>query len=225
MKKQSNLEKFEGFLSKLTPEIEAEVLAQQEDDAPDEEEWEQCKGSIKNDRKDHKIRYELIPDEPIHELAKVFTAGADKYGPDRWQNLDNGFNRYLGAAFRHLHEYRSGNRYDEETRCMHLAQVLWNVTAMLWYDMHGKGLYPFCEQDDSSGNEGNLMADQSNAAHSEVMGNSSFNAFQLEFIERRREKHIEEGMDPYEAHQKATAEADAIFLKPIREKMRSTAES
>ena len=104
--------------------------------------------SVKNDRKDHKVRWDLIPMEPINEIAKVYTAGAVKYGPDRWQNLENGFNRYRGAACRHLFEYMQGNRYDKETKCMHLAQAAWNLIAMIWLDMHGKGLFPF-EEDKS----------------------------------------------------------------------------
>ena len=105
--------------------------------------------SVKNDRKDHKIRWDLIPMDAINEIAKVYTAGADKYGENRWQNLKNGLERYRGAAFRHLFAYMQGSRYDEETKCMHLAQCAWNVIAMLWLDMHDKGKFPFVSIDDS----------------------------------------------------------------------------
>lgn len=37
-------------------------------------------GSIKNDRLDHKLRWELLDLSLLEEVVKVYTAGADKYG-------------------------------------------------------------------------------------------------------------------------------------------------
>ena len=87
--------------------------------------------SIKNDRKDKKLMWELLPLEDIEDVIKVYTEGANKYGVNTWQNLENGYNRYKAALFRHLLEYEKGNEYDEETGCRHLAQVVWNAIAML----------------------------------------------------------------------------------------------
>ena len=87
--------------------------------------------SIKNDRKDKKLMWELLPLEDIEDVVKVYTEGANKYGVNTWQNLENGYNRYKAALFRHLLEYEKGNEYDEETGCRHLAQVVWNAIAML----------------------------------------------------------------------------------------------
>ena len=87
--------------------------------------------SKKNDRKDDKPMWELLPLQDIEDVVKVYTAGAKKYGPDRWQNLPDGYNRYKAALFRHLVEYEKGNWLDEETGCIHLAQVVWNAIAML----------------------------------------------------------------------------------------------
>ena len=108
--------------------------------------------SVKNDRKDEKPMWELLPLEDMEDIVKVYTAGAVKYGPDRWQNLDNGYKRYKAALFRHLVEYEKGNRIDEETGCQHLAQVAWNAIAMLHLDKNGKGLYEQTERHD--GNRG-----------------------------------------------------------------------
>lgn len=91
--------------------------------------------SIKNDFKDHKLRWDLLPLNEIEEIVKVYTAGAEKYGENRWQNLPDGYNRYKAAMFRHLIEFEKGNEFDDETGCRHLAQVCWNAIAMLHSSM------------------------------------------------------------------------------------------
>ena len=98
---------------------------------------EQCKTkdmkqeSKKNDRIDDKLRWELLPLEDMEDIVKVYTEGAKKYGPNMWQNLPDGYQRYKAALFRHLVEYEKGNWLDNETNCIHLAQVAWNAIAML----------------------------------------------------------------------------------------------
>lgn len=46
--------------------------------------------SIKNDKLDNKLRWELLPLPLLELVVKVFHFGAEKYGPDRWQNLPDG---------------------------------------------------------------------------------------------------------------------------------------
>ena len=87
---------------------------------------------IKNDFLDNKLRWDLLPLAEIEDIVKVYTAGANKYGENRWQNLDNGIKRYKGALLRHLVEFENGNEMDEDTQCKHLAQVAWNAIAMLY---------------------------------------------------------------------------------------------
>lgn len=94
--------------------------------------------SVKNDYKDHKLRWDLLPLKEIEDIVKVYTAGADKYGPNKWQDLPDGYNRYKGAMLRHLMEYEKGNIVDEETGCLHLAQVAWNAIAMLYCSKQAK---------------------------------------------------------------------------------------
>lgn len=96
---------------------------------------------MKNDFLDDKPRWDLLPLPEIEDLVKVYTAGAKKYAPNNWQKLDNGYQRYKAALFRHLLAYEKGERIDPDTKCMHLAQVVWNAVAMLWFDKNGKGLY------------------------------------------------------------------------------------
>ena len=87
--------------------------------------------SIKNDRKDGKLMWELLPLPTLEKVVEVYTRGAEKYGPDNWQHLPDGYRRYKAAMFRHLVEYEKGNEFDPETGCHHLAQVAWNAIAIL----------------------------------------------------------------------------------------------
>lgn len=98
------------------------------------------KESIKNDIQDDKLRWDLLPLEEIEDIVRVYHSGAKKYGPNRWQNLEDGFQRYKAAALRHLMEYEKGERVDADTGCLHLAQFAWNAIAMLYLDKHDKGL-------------------------------------------------------------------------------------
>lgn len=103
--------------------------------------------SVKNDIIDDKLRWDLLPMEEIEDIVKVYHAGAKKYGPNNWQNLDNGFERYRAATFRHMMAYLKGERMDKETNVHHLAAAAWNVITMLWYDKHGKGLIPLNKEE------------------------------------------------------------------------------
>jgi len=91
----------------------------------------------KNDRKDDKTRWELIPLDCLEDVARVYTEGAKKYGDNNWQNLENGYERYKGALLRHLYAAET-NEFDEETGCRHLAQVVWNSLSLLWISKHGR---------------------------------------------------------------------------------------
>lgn len=92
----------------------------------------------KNDFKDEKLRWDLLPLEEIEEIVKVYTAGSKKYGDNTWQKLPNGIARYRAALLRHLVEYEKGNTIDKETGCKHLAQVAWNAIAMLYLSKREK---------------------------------------------------------------------------------------
>ena len=63
----------------------------------------------KNDRKDDKTRWELMPLDCLEDIARVYTEGAKKYGDNNWQNLENGYQRYKAALLRHLCEFEKGN--------------------------------------------------------------------------------------------------------------------
>lgn len=89
----------------------------------------------KNDRKDDKNRWELIPLDCLDDIARVYTEGAKKYDDNTWKQLENGYERYKGALLRHLCAAET-ETFDEDTGCRHLAQVAWNAIALLWISKH-----------------------------------------------------------------------------------------
>ena len=98
--------------------------------------------SIKNDFADKKPRWDLLPIEELAGVVDVYTAGAKKYGENRWQTLDNGVNRYLGAFFRHLTAYKRGEQLDPEDGCLHLDKCIWNMIAVRHCFLADKGINP-----------------------------------------------------------------------------------
>lgn len=87
--------------------------------------------SKKNDIKDGKLRWELLPLETLEEVVKIYTFGAQKYGPNTWQGLENGYERYKAALLRHLVLFEKGETHDEESGIHALAHMAWNAIAML----------------------------------------------------------------------------------------------
>lgn len=91
--------------------------------------------SIKNDRKDNKLRWELLPLDVIEEAVRVYTYGAQKYAPNSWQNLPDGYNRYKAALLRHLTLIDRGEHFDKESGLLHASHVLWNAIALCYFEM------------------------------------------------------------------------------------------
>jgi hypothetical protein len=64
-------------------------------------------------------------------VADVTTIGARKYTPNGWMEVLNGDKRYMDAFGRHMLELGIGEEFDEQTGCMHKAQMIWNLLASL----------------------------------------------------------------------------------------------
>lgn len=86
--------------------------------------------SKKNDFLDNKPRWDLLPLQEISDIVDVYTMGAKKYGENRWQELENGYQRYKAALFRHLNELENGNLVDKESGLLHTAHIMWNAIAL-----------------------------------------------------------------------------------------------
>ena len=98
--------------------------------------------SIKNDFADKKPRWDLLPIEELAGVVDVYTAGAKKYGENRWQTLPNGVNRYLGAFFRHLTAHKRGEYIDPEDGCLHIDKCIWNMIAVRHCFLADNGINP-----------------------------------------------------------------------------------
>lgn len=70
----------------------------------------------------------------LEAVAEVTTAGAKKYTPGGWIEVENGFERYMDAYGRHGLDRAKGKIYDDGpngTGCLHYAQQAWNLLAAL----------------------------------------------------------------------------------------------
>lgn len=81
-----------------------------------------------------KQRWDLMPFRPLGWIADVVTYGAKKYGPNQWQKLHNGSDRYFAALMRHLSAWRTGETHDEESGLHHLAHAGCCIVFLLWLE-------------------------------------------------------------------------------------------
>lgn len=85
-----------------------------------------------------KTRYDLLPAECLDAVAKILTFGAEKYGANNWQNLEDFESRYYAALERHIQAWRMGENIDPESGQPHLAHVACNAVFLLWKDLQTK---------------------------------------------------------------------------------------
>lgn len=81
-----------------------------------------------------KIRLELIEPSFIEEVGQVLTFGANKYGANNWQKVENAKDRYYAAALRHLLAWRKGESTDEDSGLSHLDHVATNMMFLRWLE-------------------------------------------------------------------------------------------
>ena len=73
---------------------------------------------------ENKPRYDLIPKQPLEDIAKVLTFGAGKYSDDNWKKVESGRARYYSATIRHIEAWRAGEILDSEPALPHLAHAM-----------------------------------------------------------------------------------------------------
>lgn len=78
-----------------------------------------------------KERYDLLPPEALHDIAKVLTYGAAKYAPNNWKLVDDPESRYFAAVQRHLWAWQRGEKLDPETNVSHLAHAACSIMFLL----------------------------------------------------------------------------------------------
>ena len=98
---------------------------------------EDMNGGTKYD--ENKVRFELLPQASLQEIAKVLTFGAQKYSDHNWTK-GIAYSRLLGAAFRHLGAWAVGQDKDKETGLSHLAHAGCCIVFLLWMEKFRKDL-------------------------------------------------------------------------------------
>lgn len=86
----------------------------------------------KND--EGKARWDLIDLGFVQEGVDVLTFGAEQYGENNWQEVENAENRYFAALMRHLVAYRNGETQDPDTGMSHLAHALCNLMFLRHFE-------------------------------------------------------------------------------------------
>lgn len=88
-------------------------------------------------------RFDLLPSEPLWELAEHYGKGEQKYptGEDGIPNWMRGYDWRLSVAGleRHLHRFIQGEDIDAETGSSHLIAIAWHAFALRWFQLHNKG--------------------------------------------------------------------------------------
>jgi len=89
-----------------------------------------------------KLRYELISDIALEEIAKVYTNGAEKYTvrDDNDNIISDGANNWrdglswmdcIASAKRHIEKFVKRIDVDNETNTLHLANACWNLITII----------------------------------------------------------------------------------------------
>lgn len=74
--------------------------------------------------------------EVIRETLHVLEFGAEKYGPNNWQNVENAEERYYAACLRHLHAMATGEDTDPESGLPHRDHAACNLVFLIWLALH-----------------------------------------------------------------------------------------
>jgi dATP/dGTP diphosphohydrolase, N-terminal len=76
--------------------------------------------------------------QAISAVSEVSQKGAEKYTWKGWETVPEGFERYSDAMMRHLCA-ESHEDIDQDTGCLHAAQVAWNALARLQLLINAEG--------------------------------------------------------------------------------------
>jgi len=77
-------------------------------------------------------RYDLIPVEPLAEVARHYGAGAAKYDDRNWERGYPWSNSYA-AMMRHANAFWSGEEMDPEMGTAHLAAVVFHAFTLMQF--------------------------------------------------------------------------------------------
>jgi hypothetical protein len=77
-------------------------------------------------------RHELVPVEPMDEVARVYGFGCGKYAKNNWR-LGYDWGLSYGAARRHLNAFWRGEDLDPESGLHHLAHGVFHLLTLMEY--------------------------------------------------------------------------------------------
>ncbi|KKM63930.1 hypothetical protein LCGC14_1506510 [marine sediment metagenome] len=80
-----------------------------------------------------KLRYDLIPPEPLEQLAELYTEGAKKYSDRNWEK-GLSWLRCYASMMRHIQDWRQGKDRDKDDGQHPLASVAWYCFALMEYE-------------------------------------------------------------------------------------------
>jgi hypothetical protein len=82
-----------------------------------------------------KNRLELIEPEFIKGLGRIVSFGAAKYSAENWKKAEpEDIDRIKGALLRHIMDYMSGDKIDQETGESHLYHAACNLMFLDYFD-------------------------------------------------------------------------------------------
>jgi len=114
-------------------EVVQEVLAKwSASDTPDSED-KIGTGAIKDDAGKPSVFQGVINYFPraLWGVAEISTFGANKYAWKGWEGVEDGYNRYQDAKYRHALKLAMGEEIDDDSHLMHLKHEAWGALAVL----------------------------------------------------------------------------------------------
>lgn len=91
---------------------------------------------------ENKLEWEMMPEDALEEVMKVFQYGKRKYAAWNWLDYaeDVKWTRYTNALERHLKKFKRGQDIDEESSLYELAHMGCNILMLLQYQIMNKGI-------------------------------------------------------------------------------------
>lgn len=104
----------------------------------------------KNDR--DKVNLDLLPSEPLREVAWVLMHGASMYGRHNWRKGMH-WSRYYAATMRHLLAWNDGENNDPDSGFSHLAHAACSLLFLLEFKYRKIGLDDRYNKGEEDGSE------------------------------------------------------------------------
>lgn len=99
-------------------------------------------------------RFDLIPVNPLTQLAELYGRGAEKYAAHNWAGGYE-WSKSYAAAMRHITQFWGGEDYDSETGAPHLASAIFHCMSIIEF----MGTHPEFDDRPISGKGADLAKD------------------------------------------------------------------